>query len=215
MDKRPFIKDCLGQYLESDPDAHKKLAQFCDTSLRSVKNWGQDCLPGGPTFVKLVVYLISEAGLQIEGYDKKSLTYTAMEMIARGKTTANEINQSMGYNETYEVYRFMSGVLNLSSFKEEKLRVFLLSKQFSNPDKSESARSDEEFLKNFAALSGNLSSMETSLDNYLAASPAVRQALREKMELNGTSFFKTSNNLYRILEKLNRLCSEKSMKKGN
>jgi len=103
------------------------------------------------------------------------------------------------------------GVNGLSSVKEEKLERFLSPyRRYVEKETTEAERGRNDFLRQFSDLSSAIIDIEPMLDKYLSASAAERRLLREELEQKGLSFFKSSNALYRALEKLNKLCSEKS-----
>jgi len=65
-------------------------------------------------------------------------------------------------------------------------------------------------------LGSSSASLETFLDYYFnGASAEERQTLRDIIEKDGRSLFKISNSFYRVAEKLNGLCTEKSFETYN
>jgi len=195
--------------------SREELANFCGTSLRTVKTWGVSCLPRGSYLVSAIVFLVAKKDLHIDGYEKEQRYFKAMALLGFKLLSTEELADLLEYKDAFDVFDFMVNRHGLSAERERRLTTILssLSSQLDAVlGKSATSVDSDGLIENFAVLTGLLSKMEPELNFLLASSPEKRKAFREDLEGRGITIFKTSNALYRVTAKFNSLCSEKTLK---
>lgn len=197
-----------------DDKSKQELAIFSGSSARSVKEWSIGSTPKGLKLIRAIVFLVIKKDLHIDGYEKDTKHFRAMALLAFDLMTAEELAQSLKFPDCPESYRFMISKRGLSPEREEKLIKILTS--FSAQLKavignSASVDDTKNVEGDIITLSSILSRIEPGLDFFLVSEPNVRKAFRESLEEKGFTIFKTSNALHRVTEKLNSLCSEKTL----
>jgi hypothetical protein len=138
-----------------------------------------------------------------------------MVALAFGWVTPEELAQYLGFSQTYEVYRPMAGRRPFSSAKLELIDLLLVRFQVQLDSKFRQAPKKatpdyERDVADFQRLSELLAQVEPVMDSCLNSFPEIRQGFRAALEIDGLSIFTSSNMLYRISEKFNALCSERS-----
>ena len=211
MEKKGELQECLEHYLrENGP---KDLAEFCQIDTRNVKAWLTGSGPKGSTKAKVIIFLTAKAGYQLVDLHASTTRYQVMAALAFDLISPDELAQSLGFSQYYDAYRFLFASRPCGADKTKRAAdiVAKYKQQLTALLKGEEIKFDHaSFVTNFASLTQLLAVIEPSIDKYLAASPGVRQELRDSLESSGLSIFKSSNMLYRAVEKLNALCSERS-----
>lgn len=211
MEKKGEFQECLEHYLrENGP---KDLAEFCQMDPRNVKAWLNGSEPKGLSKVKVIIFLTAKAGYQLTGYEPTDSRYQLMAVLAFDLLTPDGLAWALGFVNYYDAYRFLFASRPCGADKKEKANVLAAQykQQLAALLKGEEVKFDHaSFVDNFSSLTQLLTVIEPSIDKYLAASPGDRQDLRDRLESSGLSIFKSSNMLYRAVEKLNALCSERS-----
>ncbi len=206
--------DVKNAFQSLDEASKQDLANFCGTSVRTVRAWGEQCLPKGLYLIKAIVFMVVKKDLYIDGYEKEHRYFKAMTLLGFSMLSAEELANLLGFREASDAYDFMINRHGLSSEREKKLTAL-----FSSFDsqlkvvlgKGTMVDATAELTEDFIVLMEVLAKMEPELNYLLVASPDKRISFREKLEAKGITIFKTSNALYRVSEKFNSLCSEKSL----
>lgn len=210
-EKRGELQECLEHYLrENGP---KALADFCQIDIRNVKAWLTGSDPKGLSKAKVIIFLTAKAGYQIVDIHPDTSRYQTMAALAFDLISPDELAQLLGFSQYYDAYRFLFASRPCGADKTEKAAVVAAKyrQQLAVLLKGEEVKFDHEnFVADFDSLTNLLTAIEPGLDKYLAATPGIRQELRNALESAGLSIFKSSNMLYRAVEKLNALCSERS-----
>lgn len=216
MEKQMTVQECLGHYLsEKDPE---DLAKFCGTKPRSVLRWDKN-VPKGLGLVKSIAFLSTKEGYNITGYKPGDLEFQAILAIGYNYATVSEMASYLDLSHDYDLYRFLFKKRSMSNEKKGFLKYFLAD---SSQDLAKIIKLKEEkeadvsgFISDFKALSELLFKVEENFDQLISASPETRRKVRAKLEESDVSFFKSSNALFRVLDKMNALCSEKSKTEKN
>lgn len=182
--------------------------------------------PRGLFLVK-AMHLLRVRGYQIAELSSASKTIISlMEAISVGKATIDEARAASGYRENDSLYRVIFGKNGCSPIVIDALENFVISCQ-QNPalnylpkaeatsEKPEQLKSDKpgEFvianlIKAFDHTGLALLPFLESLINKSGADE--RQEIRNQLGEKGRGIFPISNNLFRISQLLNALCSEKA-----
>lgn len=206
--------DLKSAFTYLDDSSKQELANFCGTSVRTVRAWGVECTPRGVYLIKAIVFMVIKKDLHIDGYEKEQRYFKTMALLAFKILTAEELANLLGFKEEFDVYDFMINRHGLSPEREKSLTIL-----FSTLDsqlkailgKSGTINDTWELTEDFAVLLEVLTKMEPGLDFLLAASPDARRSFRKELEERGITVFKASNALYRVSAKFNSLCSEKTL----
>lgn len=197
-----------------DDQSKQELANFCGTSVRTVRNWGTECVPKGLYLIKAIVFMVVKKDLNIDGYENEQRYFKAMVILGFKLLTAEELADLLKFKEACDAYDFMINRHGLSSEREislSKLFHSLDSQLKAILDKNGTINDTENLTEDFAVLLEVLTKMEPGLDFLLTASSNARRKFRENLEEKGITVFKTSNALYRVSAKFNSLCSEKNL----
>lgn len=212
MEKIGELQECLEHYLKEN--GPKDLAEFCQMDKRNVWAWLTGSEPRGATKARVIIFLTAKAGYQLVDIHPATSRYQLMAALAFNLLTADELARLLGFSQYYDAYRFLFASRPCGTDKKEKAAAIAVryKHQLSALLKGEEIKFDHEsFVTDFSALTQLLTVIEPTIDKYLTASPSDRQDLRNSLESHGLSIFKSSNMLYRAVEKLNALCSERSL----
>lgn len=196
-------KQIILDYLAKDSNC-REMAEFFGYDPRRVTYWRQS-LPKGRDMAKTIFFLTETKGLEVSGISKDSPAFYGISLLASDKLGINQLAALLGVKYGYDAYRFLFGKRPITDDKAKLIRRAYTSLYQKAPIKEA-----DSLISKFAAMADLLASLEPRLDDYLNSSPANRRFLREALEDKGISLFQSSNSLYRVVEKLNRLCSEKS-----
>jgi hypothetical protein len=209
------IQECLERFLENKENV-RPLAEFCRVSPDSVKNWGKETLPKGPFLVKALTYVTLHSPYIPQEIEFNSILHRTMVVLGMGWVSPEELAEYLGFAQVYEIYRPLFGRRQISPAKASLLEMILktrfqlqLNYVLSQAPKREAPNYGKD-VADFRQLSELLSVVEPAMDLYLDSSPEIRQEFRAALEAEGLSVFTASNMLYRISEKFNALCSERS-----
>lgn len=213
--EKTTVSEQLHRFIENKAD-WQPLADFCQVSVRTASNW-QQALPRGLTLTRLAIFLSVKTSPPIISWEAQPPDFKVGLALALGLASADKLAQMLAISHDYDVYRFIFGGRALSADKlaliddliginQVKVAAFL----GSNHSQAQAGQLAE-FIKDFSELSLTLTKLEPLLDDYLADTAQLRHWLRSELETRDLSLFTSSNRLYRVLEKINLLCSEKNL----
>lgn len=215
MEEKLTIQACLERFLEKKENA-KPLADFCRVGLDSVRNWGKETVPKGPYLARALTYVTLHSVYVPQEIEFGSTFHRTMIVLGMGWASPEELTDYLGFSQVYQIYRPLFGRRSISPAKTLLLENLMrtrfqvqLDYAFSRAPKKE----EPDYVKDvadFQRLSELLAKVEPRMDYYLASSPEIRHGFRVALEAEGLSAFTASNMLYRISEKFNALCSERS-----
>ncbi len=220
MEGKLSIQECLERFLENKENV-RPLAEFCRVSVDSVKNWGKETLPKGPFLVKALTYVTLHSPYIPQEIEFNSTLHRTMVVLGMGWVSSEELAEYLGFAQVYEIYRPLFGRRQISSIKATLLANLMKTRFQVQLDYAIGRAPKKEVLDyakdvvDFRQLSELLSKVEPVMDSYLNSSPEIRQGFRAALEAEGLSIFTASNMLYRISEKFNALCSERSYQTYN
>ncbi len=213
--EKTTVSEQLHRFMEKNAD-WQSLADFCQVSVRAASNW-QQALPRGLTLTKVAIFLSVKTTPALMSLESQTSDFKTGLVLALDLISVEKLAQMFAISHDYDVYRFIFGGRALSADKvvivddlinihRTKVAAFLGSDY-------PQAQTDQlaEFVKDFSELSATLIKLEPLMDDYLAAPPQKRHWLRSELEARDLSLFTSSNRLYRVLEKINLLCSEKNL----
>jgi len=198
----------ISDYLAKDSNC-QEMAEFFGYDPRRVTYWRQS-LPKGKDMAKVIFFLTETKGLKVSGIRKDSPAFYGISLLASDKLGVKQLAALLGVKYGYDAYRFLFGKRPITNEKGELLRRAYTSLYQEAPIKE-----TDSLISKFTAMTDLLAFLEPRLDDYLNSSPANRRFLREALEEKGISLFQSSNSLYRVVKKMNRLCSEKSFSSSN